>query len=56
VLDDDNRQFLERANPNALREMTQRLLEAIERGMWKEPGEQRERLEQILLDAEELDL
>jgi len=57
VLDAENRAFLERSNPSALRDMTERLLSAIERGMWKEPSaELRARLEEILLDAEEREL
>ncbi len=38
VLDDENRKFLTDANPWALHGMTQRLLEAAERGMWAEPS------------------
>jgi cobaltochelatase CobN len=37
VLDETSREFCERSNPWALREMTGRLLEAAERGMWSEP-------------------
>jgi len=37
VLDEASREFCERSNPWALREMTGRLLEAAERGMWGEP-------------------
>ena len=33
--------------------MTERLLEAMQRGMWCEPGDYRAALEGILLDAEE---
>jgi len=40
-------------NPSALREMAERLLEAIQRGMWQEPGAYREAIEGVLLDAEE---
>jgi cobaltochelatase CobN len=38
VLDEQSREFCERSNPWALREMTGRLLEAAERGMWSEPN------------------
>ncbi|WP_462381584.1 cobaltochelatase subunit CobN [Pseudomonas sp. Marseille-QA0892] len=48
----DNRAFLERHNPEALRDMSERLLEAIGRGLWAEPGDYRERLESHLLNAE----
>jgi cobaltochelatase CobN len=37
VLDETSREFCERSNPWALREMTGRLLEAAERGMWGAP-------------------
>jgi cobaltochelatase CobN len=33
--------------------MTERLLEAQQRGMWQAPGEYREALENLLLDIEE---
>jgi cobaltochelatase CobN len=53
VLDAESRAFLDEHNPSALREMTERLLEAMQRGMWQEPGSYREALENVLLDAEE---
>ena len=34
--------------------MTERLLEAMQRELWHEPGEYRERLEALLLDSEEV--
>ncbi|MGF1430201.1 cobaltochelatase subunit CobN [Kitasatospora sp. LaBMicrA B282] len=37
VLDPVNREFLTGANPWALRGISERLLEAVERGMWAEP-------------------
>jgi cobaltochelatase CobN len=40
-------------NPSALREMTERMLEAMQRGLWREPGAYRGALESLLLDAEE---
>jgi cobaltochelatase CobN len=53
LLDPENREFLAHHNPSALREMTERLLEAMQRGMWREPGDYRDALESLLLDAEE---
>lgn len=53
VLDAINRDFLAQNNPSALREMTERLLEAMQRGLWREPGSHREALESVLLDTEE---
>jgi cobaltochelatase CobN len=37
VLDPQNREFLREANPWALHGMTERLLEAVDRGLWAEP-------------------
>jgi cobaltochelatase CobN len=37
VLDPENREFLERSNPWALHGIAERLLEAVDRGMWAEP-------------------
>ena len=40
VLDPETRQFLEKSNPWALRGITERLLEAVGRGLWEAPEEQ----------------
>jgi cobaltochelatase CobN len=53
LLDEDNRAFLSEHNPSALREMAERMLEAMQRGLWREPGHHRAALEAVLLDAEE---
>jgi cobaltochelatase CobN len=53
LLDPSTREFVQQHNPHALRDMTERLLEAQQRGMWREPGEYREALESLLLDIEE---
>jgi len=53
LLDPSTRDFVREHNPHALRDMTERMLEAQQRGMWKEPGEYREALESLLLDIEE---
>ncbi|MER7458673.1 cobaltochelatase subunit CobN [Micromonospora sp. NPDC126480] len=37
LFDDETRAFLERSNPWALRGITERLLEAADRGLWAEP-------------------
>ncbi|MGY1670957.1 cobaltochelatase subunit CobN [Geodermatophilus sp. SYSU D00710] len=37
VLDPENREFMERSNPWALHGIAERLLEAVDRGMWAEP-------------------
>ncbi|MGE7957785.1 cobaltochelatase subunit CobN [Pseudomonas sp. NPDC089530] len=53
LLDPATRDFIRQHNPPALRDMTERMLEAQQRGMWQEPGEYREALENLLLDIEE---
>ncbi|AJO79298.1 cobaltochelatase subunit CobN [Pseudomonas sp. MRSN 12121] len=53
LLDPATRDFIRQHNPHALRDMTERMLEAQQRGMWQEPGEYREALENLLLDIEE---
>ena len=53
LLDPDTRAFVRQHNPDALRDMTERMLEAQQRGMWQDPGEYREALENLLLDIEE---
>jgi len=53
LLDDENREFLEEHNPWAIRSMTERLLEAMDRDMWEEPDEQLvEALEELYLENE----
>ena len=52
VFDDQNQQFLQDNNPDALEEMTERLLEATQRGLWQEPGDYAERLQDLLLDID----
>jgi cobaltochelatase CobN len=50
--DDATRDFLQQHNPGALRSIGERLLEAMRRGLWAEPGEHRERIEEHLLALE----
>lgn len=53
LFNEDNRQFIEQVNPWALKDMTERMLEAIQRGMWKHPDKQTlERLQQLFVDHE----
>ena len=40
VFDQDVREFMEKSNPWALRGITERLLEAAERGMWAKPEQE----------------
>ncbi|MCY1273915.1 cobaltochelatase, CobN subunit [compost metagenome] len=51
--DPATREFLQRHNPDALLEIGERLLEAIQRGLWQAPGDYREQIEQHLLAAEQ---
>ncbi|TFF06870.1 cobaltochelatase subunit CobN [Pseudomonas sp. BCA14] len=53
LLDPDTRAFVQEHNPAALRDMTERMLEAQQRGMWQAPGAYREALQNLLLDIEE---
>lgn len=53
VFDEVNQQFLRDNNANALEEMAERLLEATQRGMWQEPGEYADQLQNLLLDIDE---
>ena len=50
--DDATRAFLQQHNPLALRSIGERLLEAMQRGLWQEPGDHREQIEQHLLALE----
>jgi cobaltochelatase CobN len=53
VLDAENRAFMEKSNPWALRGITERLLEAAQRGMWAEPDPKTiDQLRQVYLDME----
>jgi cobaltochelatase CobN len=54
VNDDDNREFMQRHNPAAFRDMCERLLEAMQRGLWQSPGLYREQIENYLLDGESI--
>jgi cobaltochelatase CobN len=52
VHDDDTRAFLQQHNPLALRSIGERLLEAMQRGLWAEPGDHRERIQNHVLALE----
>ena len=52
LFDGDTKQWIEENNPDALRQITSRLLEAIERGMWNADNETLERLKSMFLDSE----
>ena len=50
--DDSTREFLRQHNPLALRGIGERLLDAMQRGLWQAPGDHRERIEHHLLALE----
>lgn len=53
VLDPETRQFFQESNPWALKGIVERLLEAIERGLWEEPPpDMRKKLEDMYLQLE----
>lgn len=39
LLDTENQEFIQKNNPWALKDMSERMLEAIQRGLWKNPSE-----------------
>jgi cobalamin biosynthesis Mg chelatase CobN len=53
VLDADTRDFVNAHNPRALQDMLNRLLEAMQRGLWQSPGAYKTQLENLLLDHEQ---
>ena len=52
VADPQVRKFFEQSNPWALRSIAERLLEAVERGMWDASDEMRATLREAVLEAE----
>ena len=53
VLDEEMQRFFQQSNPWALKSIVERLLEAIERGLWEDPSqEMRESLQQLYLELE----
>ena len=52
VFDPDNRAFMEDANPQGLKEMAERLLEAQQRGLWASPGAYGARLSDVVLELD----
>jgi cobaltochelatase CobN len=45
-------EFFKQHNPYAMQNIVERLLEAIARGMWENPGDDKDKLETLLLEAE----
>jgi len=53
IFEPQNQQFIKDNNPDALGEMAQRLLEATQRGLWQEPGDYADKLQQLLIELDE---
>ncbi|MGH8780294.1 cobaltochelatase subunit CobN [Paraburkholderia sp.] len=53
VNDADTRAFLQQHNSHALHAICERLLEAMQRGLWQTPGDYREQIETHLLASEQ---
>jgi cobaltochelatase CobN len=53
VNDAETREFMHEHNPHALQSICERLLEAMERGLWQEPGAYREDVKRHLLNVEQ---
>jgi len=47
-------EWLKKVNPHALQNIAERLLEAVDRGMWQASDEMKEELRSIYLDVEGL--
>lgn len=53
LMNPENRAFIQEVNPWALKDMSERMLEAIQRGMWKNPNaETVEQLKKLYIDQE----
>lgn len=52
VLDEEMQEWLNDVNPYALQNMVERLLEAIQRGMWEAEPQMKEELQDIYLEVE----
>jgi cobaltochelatase CobN len=52
ALDPEMQRFFRQHNPYALQNIAERLLEAIARGLWENPGDDKDALEALLLEAE----
>jgi cobaltochelatase CobN len=52
VLNNEIQQFMQEHNPSALEEMAERLLEATQRGLWQQPGDYSQQLQDLLLEID----
>jgi cobaltochelatase CobN len=53
IFDQTNQAFLEENNRDALEEMAERMLEAIQRHLWQDPGEYQSSLQNLLLNIDQ---
>ena len=54
LFDEANQQFLKDNNPHIMEEMAERLMEAAQRGLWQAPDEYQEKLQDLLLQCDEM--
>ncbi|MEG3754110.1 cobaltochelatase subunit CobN [Psychromonas arctica] len=54
LMDQENQQFLKDNNPQIMEEMAERLMEAAQRGLWQAPDEYQEKLQDLLLQCDEM--
>jgi cobaltochelatase CobN len=54
ALDPEMQKWFQEVNPYALQNITERLLEAIERGLWQTSEEMKKQLQQLYLQIEGL--
>jgi len=52
ALDKEMQEWMKKVNPHALQNIAERLLEAVERGMWQATDEMKEKLRDIYLETE----
>ncbi len=52
IFDAENQAFLQENNPKALEEMSERLLEASQRGLWQAPTDYIDKIQDLLLDID----
>ncbi len=53
LLESENKAFLQQNNPQAMKEMAERLLEAMQRGLWQDPAGYKNAIEEIILELDE---
>jgi len=54
LFDETNQQFLRDNNPQVMEEMAERLMESVQRGLWQATTEDQQKLQDLLLQCDEL--